>query len=331
MPEVGHSPRPTSHGLTFEFFAFRFHFSARDSIYFPPGKSGNVVRGAFGTIFRKIACVPECREPRTCEIRATCPYARLFEPAAALTGSKPTPSGLGDWPRPFVFRASHLDACTVEPGERFHFDVHIFDVRDPVLAYFVLTFAQLVREGVGPGRGRAELVSVNQLGLDRSSVAQLYDGATPRVRHAPSPVLLDLSPHPERVRRVRVRFVTPTEVKSDQRPAARPEFSALFARIRDRLSALRALYGPGPLEIDFRAIGERAAQVRMTRCDTRWVEGRRRSAKTGQSHPLGGFIGEAEYEGELAEFLPYLQAAHWTGVGRQTVWGKGVLEVDWTR
>jgi hypothetical protein len=112
--------------------------------------------------------------------------------------------------------------------------------------------------------------------------------------------------------------------------AARPEFSILMARIRDRVSTLRALYGSGPLEMDFKAFGERAAQVRMTRCELRHAEADRVSAKTGQRHPLGGFVGEAEYEGDLREFLPYLRAAHWTGVGRHTVWGKGVVEVDLT-
>jgi len=45
-------------------------------------------------------------------------------------------------------------------------------------------------------------------------------------------------------------------------------------------------------------------------------------------HSLGGFTGEAEYEGDLAEFLPWLRAARWVGVGRQTVWGKGELRVE---
>jgi hypothetical protein len=53
----------------------------------------------------------------------------------------------------------------------------------------------------------------------------------------------------------------------------------------------------------------------------------RRSSRTVQVHPLGGFVGGAEYEGELTEFLPWLQAACWTGVGRQTVWGKGALRI----
>jgi hypothetical protein len=67
----------------------------------------------------------------------------------------------------------------------------------------------------------------------------------------------------------------------------------------------------------------------MTRCELIRVEITRRSGRTGQVHPLGGFTGEAEYEGDLAEFVPYLLAAQWTGVGRQTVWGKGAIEVDW--
>jgi hypothetical protein len=124
-----------------------------------------------------------------------------------------------------------------------------------------------------------------------------------------------------------IRFVTPTELKSGRQLAAVPEFGILAARIRDRISTLRALYGPGPLDMDFREFGERASRIRMIHCDVRSVDIKRRSSRTGQVHPIGGFLGEAAYEGELTEFLPYLKAAKWTGVGRQTVWGKGEIEV----
>jgi len=141
------------------------------------------------------------------------------------------------------------------------------------------------------------------------------------------PVRLSLEPEPGPVSRVLVRFVTPTELKHGQEVARRPEFGILLARIRDRVSTLRALYGVGPLPVDFKAFGERAAAVHMIRCDVRQLEAERVSARTGQRHPLGGFVGEAEYEGDLREFLPYLRAAYWTGVGRHTVWGQGVIEV----
>ena len=311
--------------LTFEFYRFRFYFRAAGRLYFPDYKSGNIVRGAFGDIFRKLVCIPSCREAKTCDIRADCPYARVFEPQAARGEG---PSGLVDWPRPFVFRAAHLDGRTVLPEEAFHFDVHNFDVRDPALPYFVLAFAQLAREGLGPGRGRAELTSVDQLDLHEARVAQVFDGGQFRMRELAAPNVVDLSETPERVVRLRVRFVTPTELKAVHQVAARPEFGILFGRLRDRISNLRALYGAGPLEIDFSAMGERAAAVRMTRWDLQQTEVDRLSSRTGQRHPLGGFVGEAEYEGELGEFLPYLRLGKWVGVGRQTVWGKGEVEVE---
>jgi len=309
--------------LTFELYRFRFHFRSAGTLFFPMYKSGNIVRGAFGGIFRKLVCIPTCHDAKTCDIRADCPYARVFEPQAARGEG---PSGLADWPRPFVLRAAHLDGRAISQGEAFHFDVHIFDVRDPALPYFVLAFAQLAREGLGPGRGRAELTSVDQLDLNETRVAQVSDGEQFLMRELAAPNVVDLSETSERVGRVRVRFVTPTELKAGHQVADRPEFGILFGRLRDRISTLRALYGAGPLEIDFRAMGERAAAVRMTRCELQRTEVDRLSSRTGQRHPLGGFVGEAEYEGELAEFLPYLRLGTWVGVGRQTVWGKGELE-----
>ena len=135
---------------------------------------------------------------------------------------------------------------------------------------------------------------------------------------------LPLSAHGTAVSRLRVRFVTPTALKG----AARPEFGALLSRIRDRVSTLRQLYGAGPLDIDFKRFGTHAAQIRMTRCDLESVDVFRTSRGSGQTHSLGGFTGICEYEGDLTEFLPYLEIARWTGVGRQTVWGNGQLAYE---
>jgi hypothetical protein len=65
----------------------------------------------------------------------------------------------------------------------------------------------------------------------------------------------------------------------------------------------------------------------MVRSELRQVEAVRRSSRTGKVHGIGGFVGVAEYEGDLSEFLPYLEAAQWTGIGRQCVWGKGELRM----
>jgi hypothetical protein len=275
----------------------RFHFVARGAIHFPAGKPANVLRGAFGATFKRMTCAETCLDSRTCEQRTTCAYARIFEPAAA--GG---PSGLADSPRPFVFRARNLDGCDVKPGEAFHFGMNLFDQRPEIADRLAQVVTELARQGLGVTRGQAELERVER-----------------------EPHSLSLEPSPVPISKVRVDYLTPTELKSGERLAARPEFPILFARIRDRLSTLSSLYGNGPLPIDFRAAGERAAQVRLSGCEIRGVTVQRRSGRTGQTHGIGGFTGSAEYEGAIAEFLPYLEAARWTGVGRQTVWGKGEI------
>ena len=124
---------------TFEFFRFRFHFRALDQVHFPQGKSANVVRGAFGTVLRD-AVPPEV-------------YARLFEPGSSLGAA---PSGLADWPRPFVLRVAHLDGLTVPAGDSFYLDAHVFDIQQPTLVHFRAALTRLAEKGLGPGRGRAD-------------------------------------------------------------------------------------------------------------------------------------------------------------------------------
>ena len=294
---------PTEHGVILRVRPLQFEFRAVDPVWFPPGKAANIFRGAFGEIFRRIACAPDCHEAKSCARASDCAYARMFEPRAAdgHTG----PSGFGDRPRPFVLRAAALNGRRFEPGERFTLDINVFDPEVPALDYFRLAFEQLCVDGLGPGRPRAELVSAGELAAVECSLA------------APN----------RPVDRILVTFLTPTELKMGGKTLREPLFDALFRRARDRVTGLVSLYqaSASPNEVDFRGMGERAAAVRMVSAQVVETDYERRSGRTGQRHGLGGFTGEAEYEGDLAEFLPYLEAAWWTGVGRLTVWGNGMV------
>jgi len=234
-------------------------------------------------------------------LRATAPaeFDAIFSPRAGDS----SPSGLANLPRPFVLRSSHLDGATFEPGQSFWFDVHLFETRHPLIEVFAAALAEMGRCGIGRGSGRAELADFRQ------------------TAHALS---LDAGPLTDACA---VDFLTPTELKTDNGLAREPLFPVLFARVRDRIATLQSLYGKKPFDLDFRAMGTRAATVRMTASSIRTVEADRRSSRTGQRHPLGGFVGWASYSGSLGEFVPWLQAAAFTGVGRQTTWGKGEIRV----
>lgn len=209
------------------------------------------------------------------------------------------PSGLADPPRPFVLQSDALDGRTVEG--RFEIGLNLFD--PSIEPAFRQAFERVAVEGITARRVRLRLED-----------------------WAAAEVVIHLEESPE-AHRVRVNFSTPTELKGWNGEGL-PPFGVLARRLRDRISTLRELYGPGPLDIDFLEFGERAGRVAAAAGRLDWLQGERRSARTGQVHPLGGFTGWAEYEGDLGEFIPYLQAGAYTGVGRQTVWGRGKLAVE---
>ena len=218
--------------------------------------------------------------------------------------SKFLPSGFAEPPRPFVLRATHLDGRRIECGETFFFDLHIFGDSEEFREQFERAVTQVEKMGLGPRRARVEFLRPATI----------------------TPVTLDLAADEGVCERVYVRFCTPTELKGAGSHVDAP-FGVLFRRIRDRVSTLRCLYGEGPLPINFQALSQRADLIGTVRSDFQYRNIERRSSRTGQVHRIGGFTGTAEYTGELAEFLPYLRAAWWTGVGRHTVWGNGVIEI----
>ena len=294
-------------------FPYRLFFRASETLAFPAAGASNIIRGALGTVLRKMAGsgdVPGATRPA---------YFRLFAPTRTARAS-----GFADPPRPFVLRAAALDGHCIEAGDAFHFDLYLFEHSEQALPQLALAFSQLAQDGLGPHRARVELQSIELLDETcRPSLTVFANGRI--VASCPRPLVLPLSDERAQISRIQVAFATPTELKSDGVLATTPEFGVLFARLRDRIAALCNLYGSGPLQIDFREMGVRAGQVHLVDSALEWRDEERRSSRTGQTHPLGGFTGTVTYEGDLAEFLPWLKAGYWTGVGRQTVWGKGLI------
>ena len=58
----------------------RFHLEAEAPLHMPAYNKGNVIRGGFGSTFRRIVCHGNCREPESCDLRSVCPYTAVFHP-----------------------------------------------------------------------------------------------------------------------------------------------------------------------------------------------------------------------------------------------------------
>jgi len=192
----------------------------------------------------------------------------------------------------------------VAAGAVFSAGLNLFVVRAAPLVELGEAFRVLAADGVGPRRAKAELKALE-----------------------PQTVLRLPLRGPEAMGRVTIRFITPTELKRAGEISDEPEFAALLTRLVERVWTLGRLYQEWP-SWDYRDLLERSRMIRLADWQWSYENARRRSSRTGQHHSLGGFTGTATYEGPIGIFLPLLEIARWTGVGRQTVWGKGEVRVE---
>jgi hypothetical protein len=273
--------------VEFQVLSVRIEFEAPEEFRLPPGKETNIFRGALGLALREVCCSEACPGARGCAKAAECAYAMLYEPRW-----DEGPSGYREAPRPFVLQRQTPLAVRL----------NLFDVRAP-LQKVKAAFRAIANAGIGPGRAKVSLRTFE-----------------------PQPILrLSLCGKPV-IGRVTIRFVTPTELKRAGAVRPEPEFALLIERLAERVWALGSLYQQWP-GWDYRELLEEARLVQLVDWEWRYEHRLRRSSRTGQTHPLGGFIGTATYEGPVGNFMPLLEIGRWTGVGRQTVWGKGEIQV----
>jgi hypothetical protein len=318
--------------LDFTFHYFSFHLEPKAPLHMPAYNKGNVIRGGFGSTFRRIVCHANCREPERCELRNVCPYTAVFHPFVPEGSEKISKNR--DIPRPFVIKPPLETKETYLPGERLSFDVVLVGKIREYLPYFIVTFKELSQAGLGRNRAPVELVGVDHVGCD-GIPAPVYTKEDNLVR-PPSAAIswADLcgshnsNNGAANVMRVTLRFLTPTLLRADGVVSRRPSFGPLAKRLRDRINALSYFYCGAGLDIDFKAFGDEAEKIKTVSDSTGWVESSRYSRRREVSHDLSGFVGEVTFEGELGMFLPYLKLGEYLHVGKNAVFGNGWYEIS---
>lgn len=287
---------------------------------------GGILRGAFGLAFRGLVCHDLALDCRRCPIQPSCPYPAVFEPSPP-PGSERL-STFQDLPRPFVVDPPRNPKATFERGERVEFGLTVVGRATHHLPYFVAAIQSLADSGLGPRRARFVLEELLVRGA--SGERTVYRGGDTRVSVQESPIrAADILQAGDEARdAVTLRFHTPTELKDGGRVIARPGFGPLMRRLRDRASALAAFFGDAPLEMDFRGVGDLAESVRLADDRTRCIEVSRQSQKTGQRHDVGGFVGDASFQGAaIGPLMPLLRLGEVLHVGRHAAFGNGWFEI----
>jgi hypothetical protein len=153
--------------------------------------------------------------------------------------------------------------------------------------------------------------------------AKIADTETPLHPCTPAPL------HPFIPHSLRLRFLTPTRLKTGGQLQWRADFRLLARSLLRRVSQAQMAHGAGPLDLDYRGLLARAEQVTVWGEAVRWWDWGRYSNRQQTGMKLGGFVGPLGLRGAaLAEFLPLLVAGEVLGVGSGTSFGLGEYCVE---
>lgn len=308
---------------------FRFHLEPREPARLPAYNKGNVIRGAFGSTFKRIVCHAACQDAETCELREVCPYVAVFHPF--VPHDSPRLSRNRDLPRPFVIKPPLETREVYSPGEALSFDLVVVGRCRDYLPYFVVTFRELSEVGLGHPRARCELAGIQAVSPS-GELSPVFESRDSMVRPPTRNILWSDLTLPDEtlrhVRRVKLRFLTPTTIKAEGTLVRRPSFADIAKRLRDRINALSYFFCGKELTIDFKAFGEAAERVRTVEDATRWIDTARYSRRREVAHDLSGFVGDVVFEGDLGSFFAYLKLGEYVHVGKNAVFGNGWYRIE---
>jgi hypothetical protein len=307
---------------TLRFARFRLLLKAKTALLLPAYK-GSALRGGFGQVFRRIACLGTDHGFGQCLLGDRCPYHYIFEtpsPAGSVVLNKVSTA-----PQPFVIEPPLESKRVYEPGEELIFHLVLIGKALDYLPYFIYAFDELGRVGLGRGKGNYTLESVAWLDASDTAVP-VYDGDRKILTDSFSPLSLSqlsvsdssLSPIS-----VSLSFLTPTRLKFENQLAGDCEFHVFFRNLVRRIALLDYFHCGGEFPPERREFVERARAIETVKSDLQWVDWERYSNRQQQRMKLGGFVGQVTYRGDFTKFLPYLRLGMYTHVGKGATFGLG--------
>jgi hypothetical protein len=300
-----------------KFAHLRLHFRARECLKLPPYK-GSTFRGAFGTTFKRTVCIVQHKDCTRCLIRNQCVYPYVFD-TPVETGSGIF-RGFSEAPHPYIIEPPLEPKTDYATGDEFEVGLVVIGRALHHLPYFIYTFQRLGETGIGRGRGKCDLISGKARQADGTYVP-VYDGARETLSEVPILTSSDFA-H-DLGNRVAVHFLTPTQLKADQKFKHGLDFSLLVRGLLRRVSALSTFHGDGPPDMVFQNLVDQASHIKTVDHHLRWNSYERYSNRKQERMTMGGFVGQVAFEGDLAPFALLLQIGVPLHVGKGTSFGMG--------
>lgn len=309
----------------FTWAIFQFILQAKEHAFLP-GYKGSMIRGGFGHSFRKVCCTVQNQECSSCILNKSCPYAYVFE-TPKLNGMA-LDHQADNLPHPFVIEPDCSEQTEFQASDELVFQLILIGKSIDFLPYFIYTFDQMGKIGLGRNRHRFELTAVYAFDdLPGQSQTLIYDHQsqilTGNYKVWELNELFSLNPE-SNFSKIKIKFVTPTRILQTNKLVSRVPFELFIRNLLRRISLLGKIHCESSWDLPYGEIIEQATNsVHLLDNQLTWHSMERYSNRQGKKMNIGGFEGTVIYEGQFRSFLPLIILGQFTHVGKNTTFGLG--------
>jgi len=312
----------------FNLAKYEIDLIASGPLFLPPFK-GSSLRGALTMQFKRLVChQPTVKSCEGCEREYDCPYAYIFE--TPVQPDQKGTVGYSKFPRPFVIEPPLDSRQEYEAGEVLRMHLILFGKAIEYLPYFVVTLRELGSSGLGARRSPFELGIICAVDDLKGRREVVYDPNDAVVRATTISLrFADALRHAAKLPKdhITIRFLTCTRLMHQSHAIFKPDFHILIRNLLRRLSLLSAGHcGEWP-DLDYAGLHKEAENVKIACGRLERVYWEHVSSRQGQRIPHEGIVGEVRYQGDLANFLPFLVLGMFTHVGDSPVFGMGKYQI----
>ena len=293
---------------------YRFTFTARDPLTLPVF-SDPLRRSVFGLALHQQSCIAPNADCADCMLRHQCDFAFFIK------GPRPPEAKMmrkvGTVPLPHIFHSDQCGEASISPGGQFTHGLVLAGAACKRLPAVIRAMVKSGRLGFGSDRAKAELVQV----------AQVLPGGQRLIWDKQGEVqdsIMEQAPVPPAPAALRLHFLTPYLPSDKSFRLETLDISQLLMAVIRRVSLLQYFYMGCPLEADFRALKECAAQSEVMNIALRSHKTIWWSARQGREVEFRGFLGTVDFAPKDPElFWPFLWLGQWLHIGKQASKGFG--------
>ncbi len=303
---------------------FKFTIQAIDQLFLPYYK-GSTFRGGFGTAFRRVVCALKRKDCKDCMLKTKCIYAYIFETSPSEDTKIMNMNKYETVPHPFIIEPPEDTRHLYEQGDNLSFNLILIGRAVDYLPYFIYTFDELGKSGIGKGRGEYKLQAVENNSDTVYSIKDKTLRAT-AIEELHIPEIFNCNSDSEGS--ITLRFLTPARIVHQRDLVVDLEFHILIRSLLRRLCLLYYFHcEKKEPSWDHKQIIHEAEKATIENNALSWWDWERYSARQDIRMKMGGVVGDITYKGNPKQFLPILRAGEILHVGKGTSFGLGRYEL----